>query len=266
MQILSSPIFQEYIVKKLSKLLRIQLTDGDTELRARFDDTQAGRLKGEVLGVVGESGCGKSTLGRAVLRLLQPTNGKIYYRGADITSFNRTQLKLFRQDAQIIFQDPFGALNPQHIVGKIIAEPMQVHKLGTRKDRASRVLELLDWVDLPADSVHCYPHEFSGGQRQRVAIARATVMRPAVLLAHDPTTFKHTRSRPVDLQISGHTHGGQIWPFNFVVRLAVRWVAGLYRAGRAQLYVSRGTGFWGPPMRLLSPAEITEITLRSPQP
>jgi predicted MPP superfamily phosphohydrolase len=90
--------------------------------------------------------------------------------------------------------------------------------------------------------------------------------RAAVLLAHDPSTFRAARSRDIDLQISGHTHGGQIWPFGYVVRLLIPWVAGRYRAGRAQLYVSRGTGFWGPPMRLLAPAEITEITLRSGSP
>jgi predicted MPP superfamily phosphohydrolase len=102
-----------------------------------------------------------------------------------------------------------------------------------------------------------------GAQDLDAALAGRDPERAAVLLAHDPTTFKHARRRPIDLQISGHTHGGQIWPFNAFVRLAVPWVSGIHRDGRAQLYVSRGTGFWGPPMRLFAPAEITQIELRT---
>jgi predicted MPP superfamily phosphohydrolase len=105
---------------------------------------------------------------------------------------------------------------------------------------------------------------------QREDLARALdgrdPQRPVGLLAHDPSTFRRARRHPVDLQISGHTHGGQIWPFVYLVRLVVPWVAGHYRSGASQLYVSRGTGFWGPPMRILAPAEITEITLRAPEP
>ena len=102
-----------------------------------------------------------------------------------------------------------------------------------------------------------------GGEDLDAALAGRDASRPAVLLAHDPSTFRKARRRGVDLQISGHTHGGQIWPFGYLVRLVIPWVAGSYRDGRAQLYVSRGTGFWGPPMRLGAPAEITEITLRA---
>ena len=103
-----------------------------------------------------------------------------------------------------------------------------------------------------------------GGEDLDAALAGRDESRPAVLLAHDPSTFKRASKRGIDLQISGHTHGGQIWPFVAVVRLAIPWVAGHYRVGRSQLYVSRGTGFWGPPMRLFAPAEITEIALRAP--
>ena len=106
---------------------------------------------------------------------------------------------------------------------------------------------------------------FAGGPREDLprALAGRDASRPAILLAHDPSTFKRARREAIDLQLSGHTHGGQIWPFRWAVRLVVPWVAGAYRDGRAQLYVSRGTGFWGPPMRLFAPAEITEITLRA---
>ncbi|MGH0033169.1 MAG: metallophosphoesterase [Myxococcota bacterium] len=103
-----------------------------------------------------------------------------------------------------------------------------------------------------------------GGEDLDAALAGRDPERPGVLLAHDPTTFRRARREPVDLQLSGHTHGGQIWPFRYLVRLAVPWVDGRHREGRVQLYVSRGTGFWGPPMRLLAPAEITEHTLRAP--
>lgn len=139
----------------------------------------------EVLGIVGESGCGKSTLGRSILRLVEPSRGVIYYDGSDITGFSRQQLKSFRQQAQIIFQDPFGALNPQHTVGKIIAEPLQVHKLGSRSQQKLRVYELLEWVDLPADAFSCHAHEFSGGQRQRIAIARALAVNPRFLVCDE---------------------------------------------------------------------------------
>jgi len=100
-----------------------------------------------------------------------------------------------------------------------------------------------------------------GGEDLDRALAGRDERRAAILLAHDPSTFRRARSKGIDLQLSGHTHGGQIWPFAFAVRLLIPWVAGAHRDGRAQLYVSRGTGFWGPPMRLLAPAEITEISI-----
>jgi predicted MPP superfamily phosphohydrolase len=107
-------------------------------------------------------------------------------------------------------------------------------------------------------------HLIGGGAEDLdAALAGRDPDRAAVLLAHDPSTFRRARREDIDLQISGHTHGGQLWPFRYLVRLVIPWVAGRYRDGRAQLYVSRGTGFWGPPMRLLAPAEITEITLAS---
>jgi len=141
--------------------------------------------EGEVLGIVGESGCGKSTLGRTVLRLVEATRGKIVYLGRDIATFRGAELTSFRQQAQIVFQDPFGALNPQHRVGRVIAEPLLVHKLGDRKQRSSRVAELLELVGLPIDASDKYPHEFSGGQRQRIAIARALASNPTFLVCDE---------------------------------------------------------------------------------
>jgi len=159
-------------------------TDGGKQIIA-LDKVSLSINRGEVLGIVGESGCGKSTLGRTLLCLEEPTQGRIHFAGRDITDMQGRQLKSLRKEAQIVFQDPFGSLNPQHKVGTLIGEPLRVHKLGDRRAQASRVLELLDWVDLPADAVSHYCHEFSGGQRQRIAIARALASNPTFLVCDE---------------------------------------------------------------------------------
>ncbi|MGJ8526984.1 ABC transporter ATP-binding protein [Maritalea sp.] len=140
---------------------------------------------GEVLGVVGESGCGKSTLGRSILRLIEPSAGEVIVEGRDIVELNRKQLKEIRRELQIIFQDPFGSLNPRHKVGQLIGEPLDVHKIGTRAERLEKVKGLLDIVGLPQSSIDRYPHEFSGGQRQRIAIARALALDPKLIVADE---------------------------------------------------------------------------------
>jgi peptide/nickel transport system ATP-binding protein/oligopeptide transport system ATP-binding protein len=140
---------------------------------------------GEVLGIVGESGCGKSTLGRTILRLTEPSGGQIFFKGQDITALPPRAMKPLRRDMQIIFQDPFGALNPRHKVSHILAEPLIVQGVGDAAARAARVVELLDLVGLPPDAAGLYPHEFSGGQRQRIAIARALALDPALIVADE---------------------------------------------------------------------------------
>lgn len=140
---------------------------------------------GEVLGVVGESGCGKSTLGRALLRLIEPSGGEILFEGRDLMTLGRGEMKQVRRDVQVIFQDPYGSLNPRHTVGGIISEPLKVHKIGDRAAWRKRVAELLDMVGLPDDAASKYPHEFSGGQRQRIAIARALALNPKLLVADE---------------------------------------------------------------------------------
>jgi hypothetical protein len=139
--------------------------------------------------------------------------------------------------------------------------------LGMRVLRNERVLigDPANGFDLVGVDDHHGRLLDAGGEDLARALADRDPGRPAILLAHDPSTFKRARSAAIDLQLSGHTHGGQIWPFGFLVRLVIPWVAGVHRHGRAQLYVSRGTGFWGPPMRLFAPAEITQITVQAPR-
>jgi peptide/nickel transport system ATP-binding protein/oligopeptide transport system ATP-binding protein len=141
--------------------------------------------RGEVLGVVGESGCGKSTLARALLRLVEPTSGAIVFEGEDILPLSHREMSHRRRNMQIVFQDPFGSLNPRHKVATIVGEPLAIH--GHDSPRA-RVTELLEMVGLGADAGQRFPHEFSGGQRQRIAIARALALAPKLLVADEPVS------------------------------------------------------------------------------
>jgi oligopeptide/dipeptide ABC transporter ATP-binding protein len=143
---------------------------------------------GETLAIVGESGCGKSTLGRLILRLIDPSDGRIVFAGQDITALPEQSMRRLRQHAQLIFQDPFASLNPRMTVGAILAEPLMLHRIVPPSDRGSRVADLLQQVGLRADHADRYPHEFSGGQRQRIAIARAIAVEPKLIVCDEPVS------------------------------------------------------------------------------
>ncbi|NLE14308.1 MAG: ATP-binding cassette domain-containing protein [Spirochaetales bacterium] len=155
------------------------------------DDVSFTLNKGETLGVVGESGCGKSTLGRTILRLYEPTGGKVFFEGKEVTSLTKPEMKALRRDMQIIFQDPFASLNPRMTISETIGESLLIQKIYTRKQGPQlkkRVLELMDFVGLSPRLVNSYPHELDGGRRQRIGIARTLALDPKFIVCDEPVS------------------------------------------------------------------------------
>jgi len=171
-------------VIELSKSFQLK---GGRQLQA-VDRVSFSLQKGQTLGVVGESGCGKSTLGRLILRLIEPSSGSVRFMGHDVTLLPPDLLRAIRQHMQVIFQDPQAALDPRMTVGRLIEEPLVIHRIGSVAERAREVARLLDTVGLPTEAVARYPHEFSGGQRQRICIARALALKPQLIVADEPVS------------------------------------------------------------------------------
>ena len=153
-----------------------------------MDDVSFTIERGETLGLVGESGSGKSTLGRLILRLIEPTSGSVRFEGRDLTSLTLRGMRQMRRDMQIIFQDPFGSLDPRFVVEQVVTEPMLIHEKMSSAERHRRAAELMRAVGLDESALRRYPHEFSGGQRQRIGIARALALRPRFIVADEPVS------------------------------------------------------------------------------
>jgi ABC-type glutathione transport system ATPase component len=181
-------------VRNLTKIFDLSESAFGTVSAARsgqvraVDDVSLDIHQGETLGLVGESGSGKSTLGRLILRLIEPTSGSVVFDGADVLKASSSELRRLRRDMQIIFQDPFGSLDPRFRVEDVLAEPLIVHENPGREARRQRVAELLRAVGMDESAMTRYPHEFSGGQRQRIGIARALALRPKFIVADEPVS------------------------------------------------------------------------------
>ncbi|HZE68103.1 MAG TPA: dipeptide ABC transporter ATP-binding protein [Pyrinomonadaceae bacterium] len=162
--------------------------EGSDEVVRAVDGVSFAVFRGETMGLVGESGCGKSTVGRCLLRLIEPTAGKVSFEGRDVLSMGKTELRELRREMQIVFQDPYASLNPRMKVGDIVGEPLVIHRIGTKSERRDRVADLLRRVGLDPAYSKRYPHEFSGGQRQRIGVARTLALNPKLIVADEPVS------------------------------------------------------------------------------
>jgi len=180
---MSQPLLR---VDRLSRHFRVRRQGGaGRQILRAVDEVSFSVERGRAFGLVGESGCGKSTLARALLRLIEPTSGRVWLSGEEITALDRRALKRARRRMQMIFQDPFASLSPRRTVAQIVREPMDAHHFGDRSERADRAARLLERVGLGAAALDRFPHEFSGGQRQRIGIARALALEPSLIVADE---------------------------------------------------------------------------------
>ncbi len=176
----------------MSELIRVEhlkkYFKTPTGMLHAVDDISFSINEGETLGIVGESGCGKTTLGRLVVKLLDPTDGKIFYQGRDITNPDKKELKELHKEIQIIFQDPYSSLNPRFHVSDLIADPLKNTRMMKRSERQKRVIELMDMVGLSRRFAYSYPHEMDGGRRQRIGVARALALNPKFIVCDEPVS------------------------------------------------------------------------------
>jgi len=184
----SEPLLKVTDLRKWFPVKEGLLLDRTVDYVKAVDGVSLEVHEGETLGLVGESGSGKSTTGYCILQLLKPTEGSVRFMGKELTELGRSDLREMRREMQIVFQDPYSSLNPRQTVGNIVAEPLVVHGIGTRRDRAARVRELLEIVGFNPDFTNRYPHEFSGGQRQRIGVARALALNPRLIVCDEPVS------------------------------------------------------------------------------
>lgn len=186
----AQPLLQVRNLKKYFPVYSQGIVRRQTSVVKAVDDVSFNLKPGETLGLVGESGCGKTTTARAILRALEPTSGEVIlqskaYGEVDLARLEEERLKELRKEMQMIFQDPFSSLNPRMTVGDIVAEPLVIHKIGSRGERKDKVARILEKVGLKAVHMQRYPHAFSGGQRQRIGIARALILNPSLIVADE---------------------------------------------------------------------------------